>query len=109
VELVAIEYVSEDYFRRIEFLLLFSAAIAAVFSESLPGKNQQKDAENRYSKGFETPSYHTCSEICRKDKGGGVKNLENEISILLLRIFALDLFNTGNVQQAFRHARREKL
>jgi hypothetical protein len=36
-------------------------------------KKHEKDAENRYSKGFETIGAHTSSEIWRKDKGGMLK------------------------------------
>lgn len=80
-----VQYVLKNHFPDIQFflfpmrgLLVFSGLPFMPVFLGKPGhsKKQEKNAENRYSKGFETIGAHTSCEIWRKDKGVGVKNLE---------------------------------
>ena len=93
MKLMGIQYVTEDYFGSVEHLLLFfsdlvienSVSSIKLFflltslmpimglSLSRQGKNGEKYAESRYSKGFETSGMHSPPEIWRKDKGGEMK------------------------------------
>jgi hypothetical protein len=74
MERMSILDVREDDLGHIQFLLFLLTLFRAMLSKDLERNGEQKNAENRYSKGFYAPMYHTHPEIWRKDKGEGVKN-----------------------------------
>ena len=81
VELVGVEYVSENDFVGVEFFLAFGVQFLFGFCINMSVSRlfflgtgiEEKKAESRYHKAFDTSSEHIHPEICRKDKGGDPK------------------------------------